>query len=362
MSHSNFKAQTPKKERPKIKNNVNFTEHIKSFVGAFTKQQKEKKQIVQAYLNKRDRPLSIVELPLYNFSKLTLSLLHLVSFLFAVSFVYYLQTLALATPIFYALSFISVALLAFSEFGQHSTLNTLFNIKFLSGVYSQRLTAFAFVFSLISVTSSSVGIAHFFSSVGVESNILYYALVSASLLVEFFILANTYDIHRFENTAKNEVNMLNDMYHQNGTASIFIDQKPPLFAPTNFVDTTPTIAIADKAEKIIKPLKSKTHKTGKNLVSTYVLEPLSPPKVGASTDAKVWSNSDIKGFLRLYRDRVGKQKKAGRKITDANKVGLWFFTSIQNRKTYKANSVADRKALYQNAHTTNSKTPKTPKI
>lgn len=370
-----------------LKNHVNFSEHIRSFVSVFSDQQTAKKQIVQAYQNKRDRPASIVELPVYNFSKYTLIGLHFISFLFASSFVFYLQSLSLSYGIIVILSLITILILAFSEYGQHSTLNTFFNIRFISGLVSQRLLILAIVFSLISVSSSSFGISYFFKSRAIESNGLWYMLVFVSVIVEFFIVANTYDIHRFESRAKDEVVMLNDVCYQNGASTIFVDTPPEkmprtiISSPLSDSQKQPMVIVQEQEEQnspykrnrrkvtpnsntaVTTPKKvkkahestgnstsTKSHNTHKTPVITKDSVEIATKKETTSRgDKKDWSYGDVTRNIRIYQGRVEKHKEGG---TPSQKINLAFFINVRDthdferNKTYPYTSPTQRKEWY----------------
>jgi len=357
-------SQKKNKGNP-IANNINFTEHIRSFVNAFSDSQTAKKQIIEAYQKKRDRPVSITELPVYNFSRYSLVFLHLVSLIFACSFVFYLASLGLSKGIFIIISLITILILIFCEYGQHATLQTFFNIKFINGLISQRLVILAIIFSTISITSSSFGINQFFISRNIESIPLWYALIFITILVELFILLNTYDVHRFEYRAKNEVTMLNDMYYKNGVSTIFIDNPPP-----NLPSNSPTLptATAQKPSIVVQPpykrtrtsadadsnkqaRKTASKQTGKqNKQDRQTIgfkqpeKPVKTDHIEEKQDVKVWSNTEILNQLNIYQKRIAKQ---GDKVTEANRVGEWFFNSIKDKEQHPYITPQERAKLYK---------------
>ena len=343
-----------------IANNINFTEHIRSFVNAFSDSQTAKKQIIEAYQKKRDRPVSITELPVYNFSRYSLVFLHLVSLIFACSFVFYLESLGLSKGIFITLSFITIFILIFCEYGQHATLQTFFNIKFISGLFSQRLAILVVIFSIISITSSNFGISHFFVSRNIESIPLWYALIFITILVEFFILLNTFDVHRFEYRAKNEVTMLNDMYYRNGISTIFIDNPPPAL-PSDSSPTLPTepnpqivaqspdkrtqsFADADNTKQAYKTASKREKQDRQQVGFKQPINPVKTSHVAEKQAVKVWSNAEILNQLNIYQKRIIKQ---GDKVTEANRVGEWFFNSIKDNKQHPYISPKERAKLYR---------------
>lgn len=250
---------------------IKISEHFNALVKSYTSEQADKATIMQAWLAKRPKPYGVVYHPMYRFSKLSLGVLHLVSFICATSVVGFIMTLNIGVQA-YLLSAIAVLFLAICEFGQHSTLNVACNIYHQAGEVPGRIKFIALLFSLVSIVSSAFGTYHFVQTYEVGTSSLLYGIFLVSLINEVLIIYNTIDIHKYEKSCYDESIMINDLTYENGQSTLFTSAPPPPTFRTTLIgeEKIPSITIADKMppkiQQMNKNAKEKVPKKDKKKV------------------------------------------------------------------------------------------------
>ena len=255
MPEKNISAKGKGTPLPRAK--IKISDHFNALVKSYTSEQADKATIMQAWLAKRPKPYGVVYHPMYRFSKLSLGVLHLVSFVCAISVVGFIMTLDIGLQA-YILSAIAVLFLAICEFGQHSTLNVACNIYHQAGEVPGRIKFIALLFSMVSVVSSAFGTYHFAQTYEVGNNSLVYAILLVSFVNEVLIIYNTIDIHKFEKTCYDESIMINDLTYENGQSTLFASGPPPPTFRTTLIGEhdIPTIKIADKMPPKVQKLNN----------------------------------------------------------------------------------------------------------
>jgi|GEM_PF-6053023 len=243
---------------------IRISEHYNALVKSYTSEQSDRATIMASWLAKRPKPYGVVYHPMYRFSKLSLGVLHLVSFICAVSVVGFIQSLNLGTQGM-ILSAIAVLFLAICEFGQHSTLNVACNIYHQSGAVPSRIKFIALLFSLVSIVSSAFGTYHFVQTYEMKGNALLYGIILVSLVNEILIIYNTIDIHKYEKACYDESMMINDLTYENGQSTLFTSTPPPPTLKTTMVGESPEyqrrLLTPDRGPGIIKKIsESKNEK------------------------------------------------------------------------------------------------------
>lgn len=305
------------------------------------------------------------------FSTLSLSILHMISFMCAVSIVSYIMTVGIGTTA-YIFSVLAILILILCKFGPHSTLNLALNLFHQTNTAPSNIVFICLLFSLVSIISSAFGTYHFSQTYG-ESTIIY-MLIFVSLLNELLIVYCTYYIHNYQKNCYNESHLVNDLYMGN-ESNLFFDFLPkikrlqtlttdiPNTAPTLSPPTNqkPKIVVEPEPYKRTRPTEDSNNtkqarktaskqndKQSKQERKTGLKQPENLVKtshVEEKQDVKVWSNAEILNQLNIYRKRIEKQ---GDKITKANRVGHWFFNSIKDKEQHPYITPQERAKLYKN--------------
>ncbi len=292
-----FKDKT-KSRNPQIntQNQMKTSGHLLELVRAYVDDEKVRADVVEAYNEKKPKSYAQVFNGLFRFSKLTLFAFHSLSFLIATPLVFSLayqfilrkdqgeikilfDNILQDSSNIFDLSFmipatITVMILFLLEYGQHTTLNSLFNIFFQWGKkVVPGLALLALLFSAASVSTSGFGAREFIHvSKAVDplalgnidsqinqaldlrnqhsdrsnsivrkrdSEIEYlrqqraeligetkksmadYAMIMMciSLFFEIMIIANTYNIHNYQYKSAKETEMINDLAYSGNTSS-----------------------------------------------------------------------------------------------------------------------------------------------
>lgn len=366
---------------PLPKERLTISKHFNAIVNSYVKDESQRSTVMQAWMAKKPKSYAQINFPLYRFNTIALTVLHLLSFLGAISIVGYLQTLGIGNS-FYVFALIAVLFLAIAEFGQHAVLNTAFDIKHATNTIPQLLIALVCFFSILSIVTSTIGAKHFALTYGKAGHFLAIAALFVSIAVEILIWSATWQIHQYQKTVYNESVLINDLYQDNRQNPFFnalpnvkrlktiiaeeenqsyvlppvSKQILPIRSPSISVVPTPAnkpyarnfgAPIADKQTPIVTKTKQKKQiKTpplsGQKPVKTYL-----PLKKREKEEATVWSNAEIKNQLNIYTKRGNKQKKEKGEMTKANRAGVWFFTSILDKKKSKKIDGKMRIKLYE---------------
>jgi len=381
------------KSTPLRKEKLHIANHFNALVKAYVGDEAQRKTIMEAFLQKKPKSYAQINYPLYRFNTLTLGVLHLISFICAVSIVGYLMTLPIGGNV-YALSIIAVLFLMVCEFGQHSTLNVAFENWHATNTVPQRIIMACIFFSLISIMSSAYGTYHFAQTYQLPTNAVLVGMIALSGINEILILYTTLEIHKYQKTVFQESVLVNDMHFQN-SHSLFFDGMPnvqrmstvlldaeetplpsgeskqvlPFAGPSIVVEKESTpyarnrpvtpdshtaVTTAKKVKKAHKftgnNTSSKSRNTAKTPVITKDSEGTATKKETTSRgDKKDWSFGDDTRNIRIYQGRVEKHKEGG---TPSQKINLAFFSWIRDthdferNKTYPYTSPTQRKAWY----------------
>lgn len=276
-------------------NNLHASRHLLELVRDYVDDEKVQADVVESYNAKKPKPYAHVFNGLFRFSKVTLFAFHSLSFLIATPLIFSLafqfllrrdpaeiKTLfdnivangfgEMLTPVFIIPATVTLMILLLLEYGQHTTLNGLFNIFFQWGKkIVPGLAILALLFSGASVGTSGLGAKEFVyvskapdkTELSALENQLDQALelrekhsdrsnsiirqrdseiahlrmqkakfleghseqvqgyskimIFISLFFEIMIIANTYNIHNYQYKTAKETQMINDLMFGGGS-------------------------------------------------------------------------------------------------------------------------------------------------
>jgi len=343
--------------RPTLrKEKLRIADHFNSLVKSYVGDEAQRKTIMSAFLAKKPKSYAQINYPLYRFNSITLSVLHLISFICAVSIVGYIQSLDIGATA-HVLSLVAVLFLVICEFGQHALLNVAFENWHATNNVPNRIGMMCVFFSAVSILSSAYGTYHFATTYDLPTNTIITGMLVVSAVNEILILYTTLEIHKYQKTVFQESVLVNDMHFQN-SHSLFFDGMPNVQRmATVLLDDkeAPTLPIGETgtAEIIVQPQQpyrrtrqgvtadsnstKKVRKTSRNSkdVTSVTKEPVTPvttpqkpvitKKVARSR--KDFSYSDVNRNISIYSKRIETHKDGGTKQQHDN---LRFFEWIKN--------------------------------
>lgn len=328
FEEKNKGKSTPK---PPPKEKIRISSYFSKLVQAYSEDEAKRATIMDAWQQKKPKSYGLLYYPFYRFSTMSLTILHLISFMCAVSIVGYLMTLDIGNTA-YILSGLSVLVLILCEFGQHSTLNLGFNLYHQTNSVPQSIIFICLVFSLVSVASSAFGTYNFSQTYG-ESTIVY-MLIFISILNEILIMYCTFYIHNYQKNAYNESHLINDLYMGN-EANLFFDFLPKIKRMQTHMANVPMMPEMNQQPQIIlQPQNDSTGATGAKKMPTKkgtnkkqktAVKPIRTPH---SDENDTWNKTDVNTFLREYKTRAKKRTDKGKKPTIDQQKNLDFFNEI----------------------------------
>lgn len=276
-----------RRNMPNQQNKFHASHRLLGLVGSYVDDERVQNDVVEAYQAKKPKPYAHVFNGLFRFSKITLFAFHTLSFLIATPLIFSLafqfllrrdpaeiKTLFdsivqepsnILQPVFLIPAVVTCGILWLLEYGQHVTLNSLFDIYFQWQKVVIGLAILAALFSIASVSTSGLGAKEFVyvaksvdpASVGEidkqidealalrnkhsdrsnsiikqrDAEVAYLReqkalmmsdnkgtvegyskiMIAISLFFEIMIITNTFNIHNYQFKTARETQMINDL-------------------------------------------------------------------------------------------------------------------------------------------------------
>jgi len=307
----------------KRKLNVKASDFANKISKYYIEDEKIQAIAVDCYMDKRPKTYPEVYMGIYELSKNSKIFFHIFSWIIALPFLNFLvvlmcEKMGVGTPAPFFGWAVGAIILAFAEYGQSKTLDTLFKVFFQDGeTLVPGLLVLAGLFSLFSIASSGYSAYVFLGA----TDFMIWG-VGLSLFVEIMIITNSYNIHNFRYKTAKTLNMLNDFANQSPTA------ENPL-VPYFDSPAAPKITVAKPMSKINGHTKKPN---GQHLYNNATKPVVTANK--QRKDKAAWTAKDIKDNHSVY------EKRLAEKETPARLMQQHFWTYIiTNWKTLQSGGV-----------------------
>lgn len=318
-----FKKNNKGTPPPLRKEKLRIADHFNSLVKSYVGDEAQRKTIMQAFLAKKPKSYAQINYKLYRFNTITLSVLHFISFLGAVSVVGYLQTLPIGATA-HALSLMAVLFLLICEFGQHSMLNVAFENWHATNTVPIRIAIMCAFFSIVSIASSCFGTYHFAQTYNLQSNTIVMAMLALSGIVEVLILYTTLELHTYQKTVYQESILVNDMHHQN-KHSIFFDSMPNVQRLGTYIINDDDDSFPEQAPKQAqRPMIINNGNTEVKAVTT-----------SKSSIVDGWNKTDVNNTISSYKNKIRQRKLRGKNPTKDQLTNLHFFEQVKQSHDFR---------------------------
>lgn len=167
-----FRNGSSKKETdaPKVKTTLKASEHLSQLTDAYISSEAAKQNVIKAIGNKHPKGYGELYSPIYTFSYFATAFFHFISFFIAHPYISRVVVFFGVSAVGFEIGKPSASLgagliLVLMEWGQHATLNTLWNVYFQDGKKMVLgIAALAAFFSLFSIGSSGYSAYYYFSN------------------------------------------------------------------------------------------------------------------------------------------------------------------------------------------------------